>query len=140
MEQLMHKVLFLDDNFSRHNYFCNKEHDPSLRWEPHVCHGPVLSVFHVYTAAQVVSILKAEKNFDIVHLDHDLTINKPEQNNGLVVAQFIASEYKSSGLKIGNIVIHSWNAKRSEKMAVLLRSLHEVDPDLKVTVAPFDIA
>lgn len=54
-------ILFLDDSFNRHNYFCNKEHDPSLRWEAHECTSPIMKVRHVYTADQAICSLMVNK-------------------------------------------------------------------------------
>jgi hypothetical protein len=112
----MLKILFLDDSMTRHNFLCGKKHSPMLCWKVHKCHNSVFRVTHVYTAEQAIAALQSEK-FDMVCLDHDLTINRPDLNNGLVVAQYIVDmpEPIESDIKI-----HSWNKTKALAMYELL--------------------
>ena len=114
-------VLFLDDSQTRHNFFCGKQHPETARWNVHTCKNDVYRTTHVYTAQQAIDQLK-KFNFDIISLDHDLTINSPEENNGYVVAQFMCEHYKEKEeIEEPRVFIHSWNRGRREAMIKLLQ-------------------
>ena len=112
-------ILFLDDSVTRHDFFCKKQHDKNLRWKPHVCRNEICRVVHVYTAAQAIHQIE-KQNFDIVSLDHDLTILDPEENNGFVVARYLAVNFPVDRIDSVAIFLHTWNDERRKAMYKLL--------------------
>lgn len=100
------KVLFLDDDESRHDVV---EHWPSAG-----------DVTHVRTVDQALKALRRER-FDVVCLDHDLggqQMVESHEGTGYHVAQAIAKE---PAWHLGRVIVHSWNPEGARRMAEKLR-------------------
>ena len=110
-------ILFLDDSFTRHDFFCKKKHDKDIRWKPHTCKNEICRVVHVYTATQAIQQIE-KQDFDIISLDHDLTILDAEENNGFVVVQYLVANFSVD--EIGSIFLHSWNKEKRKVMYGIL--------------------
>ena len=113
------RILFLDDDNRRHDYFeyamlsNSKEHE----------------VVHVHSAKAAIDALINNERFDLVHLDHDLGYGSG--NNGYEVAVFISTMSDSTIPR--KIVLHSSNQVGAERMLARLEDLTEVQ------VIPFSI-
>ena len=113
------KILFLDDDNRRHEYFeyamlsNSKEHE----------------IVHVHSAKAAIDALINNERFDLVHLDHDL--GNGVGNNGYEVAVFIST---MSGSTVPHkIVIHSSNPVGAERM------LSRLEDSTEVQIIPFCI-
>lgn len=105
------RVLFLDDDPSRHEY--------AHEWLSKILDVPglLLQVHHVYSSAQAIKVLENE-DFDAISLDHDLeeihyTNNKGdwEERTGQDVANWLAKDQTKS-----LVIVHSWNPEGAQKM------------------------
>jgi len=121
------KILFLDDNESRHAQF-EYEHQGD-------------SLFKAYTVQEAINFLKDNSPFDIVYLDHDLgpvvtTSNSifpaSTEDTGYEVARYIS--IMSDKLRPKEVIVHSWNPAGAARMRDIL-----VEADVHVSYKPFTI-
>lgn len=92
------KILFLDDDETRHSFFAEwtKAHD----------------VTHVRTASKAADLLEEQK-WDACFLDHDLGESEALHGNGTSLARWL----HENPLKIPPmVVIHSWNSDGAKTM------------------------
>ena len=113
------RILFLDDDNRRHDYF---EYAMLSNAKEH-------EVVHVHTAKAAIEALISNERFDLVHLDHDL--GNGVGNNGYEVAVFISTMSGSTVPR--KIVIHSSNQQGAERMSTQLEDSTEVQ------IVPFGI-
>jgi hypothetical protein len=110
------KILFLDDDQTRHNFFRD--------WCQEKGH---MDVTHVFTADGAAEALAAD-TFDLIFLDHDLgeehygaVGEKPGDGTGL--ARWMSKEWDyPEGTRI---VVHSWNHSGAARM---MDHLWEMEP------------
>ena len=105
------RVLFLDDDSRRHDYF---EYAMISNAKEH-------EVVHVHNAKAAIEALISSERFDLVHLDHDL--GNGAGNNGYEVAVFISTMPDSTVPR--KIVIHSSNQISAERMLAQLETSTE---------------
>lgn len=103
------RILFLDDNAERHEYFRE------------ITIGQ--DVTYVWNAAECISTIEQNDKFDLFCLDHDLAgaylLQDDKANSGTEVAEWI--HYKLSKDKYPEkIIIHSWNIHGAERMMKLI--------------------
>lgn len=98
------KILFLDDNPERHEYFKT------------ITIGQ--DVTHVWNSQECMDALANNDPFDLVCLDHDLAgayFQEDKANSGTEVAEWI--HYKLAKDKYPKkVIIHSWNSTGAERM------------------------
>ncbi len=113
------KILFLDDQESRHNLFKNNT-------------GSRIEIISVYTARQAIEKLDKEGPFDTVYLDHDLDgVYMPsDEGSGYRVAEHIS--YMDKEKRPSKVVVHSWNEEGAIKMVKLLKEAGQ-----RVAYTPF---
>lgn len=112
------KILFLDDNEERHDFFQKNSigHD----------------VWHVRTAAQAIATLNNQGPFDVASLDHDLggthytDPNTP--GHGMEVARYIAQQPTCIN---DFVIVHSYNTPAG------LRMVEEMAPFVDCSYRPF---
>lgn len=98
------KILFLDDDHSRHIYF-----QRLLNYDKH-------EITVAYTSKQAIEKLKLYE-FDIVYLDHDLggqMYQDSKEGTGFEVAQFISKNINNKSMQ--KIIIHSYNSVGAQNM------------------------
>lgn len=104
------KIFFLEDNMNRYTKF--------FKWIETKCKWP--NVLSASDADEAISILKENKKFDIIFLDHDLGgkvfVDSNEDNTGYRVAKFI----KDNGIKYKQCIIHSQNPAGAINMERIL--------------------
>jgi hypothetical protein len=125
--QMIKKVLFLDDMEERHLAFLRMIRDI-----------PDIESYQAWNAKQAINWLEKEK-FYLACLDHDLSDEHyvAFQNNnllpgkavyaedtGLTVAQFIAL-HQDPSLHPDNIITHSWNTDRAKEMDTVLHNTNK---------------
>jgi len=113
------RILFLDDNTNRHEYF---EYAMLSNAKEH-------EVVHVYSAREAIDALINSERFDLVHLDHDL--GSEPGNTGQEVAIFIST--MPDQMMPLKIVIHSSNHVGAERMGA------QLDSHSDVQIAPFNV-
>lgn len=113
------KILFLDDDGRRHDYF---EYAMLSNAKEH-------EVVHAHTAKAAIEALISNERFDLVHLDHDL--GNGAGNNGYEVAVFISTMPDSAVPH--KIIIHSSNQIGAERM------LAQLETSTEVRIVPFSI-
>ena len=100
------KILFLDDQKSRHRIFRRrfKHHD----------------LFMAFTSDEAKELLRKHSPFDEVFLDHDLGgyYLPSDETSGYEVAKYITSMGKEAQPK--HVTVHSWNEQGAIKMVQAL--------------------
>ena len=128
-------ILFLDDSHSRHDFVCKKEH---LHKKASICDHGKYKIFHAYTISEIIELFEQYYQgtyFDFVYLDHDLSITDPRRV-GTIVAKYMADNYDKLSIRIGKIIIHSWNSAGAKNMEAILRGAGYKD----ILVSPFSVA
>lgn len=120
----MRKMLFLDDMQERHDSL-KDQMKHKYEWE----------ITHVYSCDEAIKKLQ-EESFDVVSLDHDLSIEtimkEPPlgEKSGYDVAMFISEMPEDK--RPENVVLHTWNSNGAKRMMDALKGKVE-----KVLYLPF---
>lgn len=115
----MNRILFLDDDHSRHLYAS----------EYFIGHD----AYHAYTVAEAVFYLKNVERFDLAFLDHDLggeQMFPSGPGTGTEVAEFISHMGEEDRPKV--VVVHSYSPAGAKRMVEVLRGV-----GIPSTWAPF---
>lgn len=101
------KILFLDDQQQRHNYFLKRFKGNEI--------------YQAFTSLQAIEALKTESPFDRAHLDHDLGgfYLPSDESSGYEVAKFIS--IMEPNLRPEFVIVHSHNPDGAFKMLKVLR-------------------
>lgn len=107
------KIFVLDDSGERQNVFLHFLSEGN-------------QVFTAYSQQEAIKVLKKEKEFDIIFLDHDLGggiyMESHEDNTGWWVAKYIAE----NGIKSKRIIIHTLNYPGAKNMQCLLPTAQHI--------------
>ena len=83
-------------------------------------------LFIAYSQKEAIEIIKKEKRFDIIFLDHDLGgkiyVNSQEDNTGWWVAKYISE----NNIKCPQIIVHTMNYAGAKNMLGLLKSAKHI--------------
>jgi CheY-like chemotaxis protein len=121
------RVLFLDDNMSRHFMF--SEAAPN-----HVV------IHHAHSAKQAIELLDDNLEFDQVFLDHDLGGEQDEMsepgksNSGTPTGMDVVDHIIAMAKPPQHVVVHSMNAPAAEQMLYKLQGPGTID---RVSLVPF---
>jgi CheY-like chemotaxis protein len=115
------KILFLDDDESRHYYFNKIYMDRISNNRELVCEYKM-----VWDAKACIEALETNPAFDLVYLDHDLGnqhyVDINLENTGSEVARFIVNKLDKEKYPKA-VIIHSWNTVGATNMEQLIKSV-----------------
>jgi len=104
------KILFLDDQKVRHDFFCKTNHKIQGVQGVCICRVDDYETHHTYTTKQAIDMLSGNK-YDIISLDYDLDCTDPSKD-GMVVVNFLVEQMRTgfyTDEDQPSVIIHSWN-------------------------------